>query len=192
MGDLADQKLRDEIDNLGKEVLLSREQKLRKDETITRLAADNQRLRDENIDLRNTIANQGRSTEALAEGLSRALRSGTGTFAMLRHANVERSSQWHLGNEGFDAMFFAVATGGECGEALNVQKKLRRQELNAAGPTNIKPSRATLNDLADEMADTVIYMDLWAEKVGVDLWEAIVHKFNKKSDEMGFSVRLKL
>lgn len=111
------------------------------------------------------------------------------SFEKLRAANMRRSKEWHV-NEEFNAMFYAVATGGECGEALNVMKKLERDRVDAKSRVGVYPSSATRNDLASEMADTIIYMDLWAEAMGIDLWPAVVKTFNAKSDEMGFTTKL--
>lgn len=108
----------------------------------------------------------------------------SGGFSNLRTANRLRAKEWGHTNEGFDAVFYAMATAGECGEACNVQKKLERARLDAKG------TRATLGDLAQEMADTIIYLDLWAESIGINLWEAVVNTFNNKSIEMGFSTRI--
>ena len=110
-------------------------------------------------------------------------------FADLRAANLLRSGEWQSSEE-FGAMFFAVATGGECGEALNVMKKLERGRIDAKSRAGVYPTTATINDLANEMADTIIYMDLWAQSIGIDLWRAVVAKFNAKSVEMGFSTKL--
>ena len=109
------------------------------------------------------------------------------SFAELRAANMRRSKEWQV-DEAFDAMFYAVATGGECGEALNVMKKLRRDQIDAIGVWSC-PSSASLEDLAQEMSDTIIYMDL-AQSLGIDLWPAIIKTFNAKSDDMGFTTKL--
>jgi NTP pyrophosphatase (non-canonical NTP hydrolase) len=110
-------------------------------------------------------------------------------FMTLRNANIERAKEWQTDEE-FSPLFYAVATGGECGEALNVMKKLERNRIDAKSSSNIKPSTATLADLADEMAHTIIYMDLWAASVGIDLQKAIIKSFNAKSVEMGFKTKL--
>ena len=67
---------------------------------------------------------------------------------------------------------------GEVGELCNLLKKIRRGE-------DIDPE-----DVEMEMADVAIYLDLVAHHAGIDLGEAIRHKFNRDSVKRGFSHRL--
>lgn len=73
----------------------------------------------------------------------------------LRAGNAVRHTEWSNGG-GDDAEFYAIELFGEAGEALNVVKKLERERLGMVG------SRATVQDLADELADVVICLDLLA------------------------------
>jgi hypothetical protein len=59
--------------------------------------------------------------------------------------------------------FRCVELVGEVGEAANVMKKLERARLGIAG------SRATPEDLADELADVAICADLIAMDLGLEL-----------------------
>lgn len=59
---------------------------------------------------------------------------------------------------------------GECGEACNLVKKLRRGE-------NIHKDH-----IAHELADLVIYADLLAARLNINLGAAVVEKFNMVSD----------
>lgn len=102
------------------------------------------------------------------------------TYGSLREANTARQLLW--GEKG--SMFQAVELAGELGEALNVVKKLERERLGQAG------SRATIQDLADELGDVVICLDLLAKTYGIDLDRATAEKFNKTSDKMGFLIHL--
>jgi NTP pyrophosphatase (non-canonical NTP hydrolase) len=106
------------------------------------------------------------------------------TFAELRTANILRQKQWRRDGAPLPALYFSNALGGEAGEVCNVVKKLERERLGYPG------SRATMEDLADELADVIIYADLLAETCGIDLGRAVSEKFNKTSDKLGFSVRL--
>lgn len=105
------------------------------------------------------------------------------TFTKLREANTERLRQWEAGTE-FDLTFLGNALAGEVGEACNVIKKLARASLGAVG------SRATPNDLGEELADVIIYADLIAKKLGLDLGVAVKRKFNKTSERYGLVTRL--
>lgn len=108
-------------------------------------------------------------------------RLGVIIYDNLAEADAHRSRLW--GEKG--AMFAAVELGGEVGEALNVVKKLERERIGMAG------SRATVDDLADELGDVVICCQILASKYGIDLTKATARKFNKTSRKMGFLVELK-
>lgn len=71
------------------------------------------------------------------------------------------------------------ALAGEVGEACNVVKKMRR------GDPHWIPS-----DLAKELADVVIYADLLASQLDIDLGEAVREKFNEVSDRVDSPIKL--
>jgi NTP pyrophosphatase (non-canonical NTP hydrolase) len=105
------------------------------------------------------------------------------SFESLRDANTERQAVW-CPEQVPDLSFRGVELAGEVGEALNVIKKLERERLGWRG------SRATLADLADELADVVICADLAAISAGIDLGEAVRRKFNATSRKVGIPVLL--
>lgn len=73
----------------------------------------------------------------------------------LHKANVARDKEWNPDSVcGLD--FWAVELAGEVGEACNIIKKLERERLRMRG------SRATVQDLADELSDVIIVTDLMA------------------------------
>lgn len=81
------------------------------------------------------------------------------TFAALRAANLPRCRRWHP--EGAPPWTFddwLLALGGEVGEALNVVKKLNRDRDGLAGNTRTRDE--LIADLASELADVVIYLDI--------------------------------
>ncbi len=79
-----------------------------------------------------------------------------------------------------------TATVGELGEAANIAKKLNR--VRDGIPGNGDVSEAELRtQLADEIADTFIYLDLLAQSEGIDLTEAVRSKFNRTSAKVGFA-----
>lgn len=100
------------------------------------------------------------------------------TFDHLRRANVSRCSEVFHPLEEWSPTDWACAMGGECGEAQNLIKKLRRGE------------GVPLSDIADELADLIIYADLLAARLGIDLGNAVVFKFNEVSLKRGASVFL--
>src|SRR5579871_5599489 len=105
------------------------------------------------------------------------------TFTTLREANAARQVEWANGGD-VSLLFRATELGGECGEVLNVCKKIERERMGWRG------SRATQADLADELADVVICADLLASTEGIDLDAAIIRKFNATSEKVGLPHRL--
>lgn len=101
----------------------------------------------------------------------------------LREANVARQKVWDTEGK-ITPLYRAVELSGEVGEALNIVKKLERERLGIRG------SRAAIGDLADELADIVICVDLLAESYGIDLSGAVVAKFNKTSEKYGLPVKM--
>ena len=110
----------------------------------------------------------------------------TWTLADLRTANAARQIEWCAGHETQkdDLSFRAMELGGEVGEALNVAKKLVRERNGWRG------SRATVQDLGDELADVIICTDLVALAEGIDLQAAVARKFNATSDKIGLKTKL--
>lgn len=101
---------------------------------------------------------------------------------MLRKASQDRQKEWDAESK-VDLVFFGCELAGEVGEACNVIKKLERQRLGLPG------SRASVDDLAEELADVVIVADLIAAKFNIDLEVAIARKFNKTSDKLGLATK---
>lgn len=104
-------------------------------------------------------------------------------WAILRQANTERQLAWANGVDP-GLVFHALELGGEAGELLNVVKKIERERNGWRG------SRATMADLADELADVIICADKLAGSQGIDLWQAVVAKFNATSEKVGLPHRL--
>ncbi len=101
------------------------------------------------------------------------------TFQELRTANVERceNSFKHSIND-WSPSDWAMAATGELGELCNLLKKrLRGEDINQ-------------QDISHELADTVIYLDLLATRLDIDLAEAVRRKFNIVSERIGSDVKL--
>lgn len=101
-------------------------------------------------------------------------------FKTLQEASRIRQKEWDSGQQ-TTLLYRAVELGGECGELLNVIKKLERANLGMVG------SRATKQDLVDEMADVMICLQLVADKADIDLDQAVRVKFNKTSRKYGLT-----
>jgi NTP pyrophosphatase (non-canonical NTP hydrolase) len=131
------------------------------------------------------------------------------TFRSLQEANDERNKEWDSSNV-LDGAFFGVEHAGEVGEAIeqiagqieralmtldhaavvgkvsNIVKKRVREDRGIRG------SRASLSDLADELADDVITAYLLGRKYDIDVDAAIERKFNATTEKMGLHVLLDL
>ena len=81
-----------------------------------------------------------------------------------------------------------TATTGELGEAANIAKKLNR--VRDGIPGNSETPKQLRKELADELADTFIYLDLLAQSQGIDLGDAVTSKFNRTSDKIGCAIRI--
>lgn len=73
---------------------------------------------------------------------------------------------------------WGLAVAGETGELCNLIKKDIRDG-------NISPVL-----IGEEIADIVIYLDMLAQKYGLDLKEIITRKFNQTSHKIGSTVKL--
>lgn len=130
------------------------------------------------------MSNEENLLRELAEEGSRLPRHKTWTLADLRDATIRRQAEWCSNGENPDLSFRAMELAGEVGEACNVAKKIERERHGWRG------SRATLNDLAQEIADVVICADLMALAAGIDLMAAVRAKFNATTDKVGLTVKL--
>ena len=116
---------------------------------------------------------------------------GSLTFDELRLANIKRlpefktkqgkpahsepdGSDWSLGE-------WVCAVTGEMGELANLIKKVRRGDITL---------EESMQEIADELADTVTYLDILAFRCGVDLGEAVISKFNRVSERVESKERL--
>jgi NTP pyrophosphatase (non-canonical NTP hydrolase) len=118
------------------------------------------------------------------------LKEGPLTFDRVTTINTHRSARWHeQASEPWNGADWGNALAGEVGEACNVIKKLRRLDTNTANK-KAKTRADYLADLAYELADAYLYLDLVADYYGINLPKAIVEKFNMVSEREGFSEKL--
>jgi len=84
----------------------------------------------------------------------------------------------------WSASDWITAVLGELGETANIIKKLNRVRDRIPGN---KESETELREmLADELADTFIYLDLLVMSQGLDLAEIVLVKFDKTSKKIGY------
>lgn len=98
-------------------------------------------------------------------------------FGQFRFANVKRCQDAFHPVDSWTPSDWMTAVAGEIGEAANLIKKLRLGE------------DVSKTALAHELADAVTYIDLLADRLGIDLGAALVDKFNIVSERVGSTVR---
>lgn len=101
----------------------------------------------------------------------------------LRAANRARQAEWDKDSQ-ISLSYRGNELAGETGEACNIIKKIDRERMGIAG------SRATVAQLAEELADVVICADLIAMDEGIDLDRAVAAKFNATSVKVGLATRM--
>lgn len=107
-------------------------------------------------------------------------------FDMTRfhHLNVKRSIEGFNCHKNVPVTFWTTALAGELGELCNMIKKIERVK---AGGIDVGSSytAATITPemMMEEVGGIYIYLDLLCDILGINLAEAIVYTFNKKSEE---------
>jgi NTP pyrophosphatase (non-canonical NTP hydrolase) len=111
-------------------------------------------------------------------------------FRQFRAANVARYEQSFHRLDAWTPLEWAGAMLSEAGAVANVAKKLRQQKTSEyARHWDVQQLEA---QLADELADVMVYVDLLAARCGIDLDQALVAKFNRASDKLGSPIKLSL
>ena len=112
-------------------------------------------------------------------------------FRVLRAANLARLPQFknkhgdlaHSASDGSDwspAQWLQAVTG-ELGEYANIRKKYERGDFG---------EEEFFGFAKEELADVVIYLDILAYQLGVDLGGAVIDKFNRVSKRVGSNVKI--
>jgi NTP pyrophosphatase (non-canonical NTP hydrolase) len=107
------------------------------------------------------------------------------SFEALRFANATRQREWDP-NDDITLAYRGNELAGEVGEACNVIKKLERERIGIRG------TRADKLQLASELADVIICVDLIAMQAGIDLSEAVPLKFNETSAKYNLKTEMDL
>jgi NTP pyrophosphatase (non-canonical NTP hydrolase) len=108
------------------------------------------------------------------------------TFSERNLRRCESESGFGHKLESWTLSDWMTATLGELGEAANIVKKLNR--IRDGVPGNDDSTEAELRAmLADEIADTAIYLDLLAQAAGFDLETIRDAKFAKTSAKIGYT-----
>ena len=106
------------------------------------------------------------------------------SFSDLRRANLARQQEWDGKNQ-LSLSYRGNELAGEVGEACNLIKKLDREALGIRG------SRATKEQLVEELADVIICIDLICMHLDIGLiMDAVQDKFNATSSKYGLKTRV--
>ena len=110
------------------------------------------------------------------------------TFAQFSKRNLRRCEapngfNQKLASWSLSDWFTAVL--GELGEAANNAKKLNR--VRDSVPGNTETPDELRQKLADELADTFIYLDLLTQAAGLDIESIVLSKFAKTSAKIGYT-----
>lgn len=113
------------------------------------------------------------------------------TFQKVSSVSLERALIWHKGGlEEWSSADWSNAMAGEAGEVCNAVKKMRRIECGiqqAKGPRTLDEAIA---EIAKEIGDTYLYLDLLAQRLGINMESAVRQTFNRVSEREGFPQRL--
>ena len=118
------------------------------------------------------------------------------TFSELRQANAKRvglfkNKQGGLAHPTGGVFHWLIsqwtnALCGESGEAANFAKKFERGDF----PDTPEGLQEFKDKIGKELADTVCYCDLAAQRVGIDLGTYVTNKFNEVSTTQNLPVFL--
>ena len=111
-------------------------------------------------------------------------------FNTLRQVNVKRCETVFHKLDDWSLSDWATAMAGECGEACDVVKKIRRLDgVDKAIDTSARRNKLK-RDLGKELADAICYIDLLAARAGINLSDVVVDKFDEVSDRRGSDIKL--
>jgi|SRR5215469_6141375 len=121
-------------------------------------------------------------------------------YHKLRDANKARQKEWdklagitdsYRGNElagevgeALDEAVRVILVAAAAGRANNIIKKIERERLGIRG------SRASVEELQNELADVIICVDLVAMKYDLDMEVAVAKKFNLTSEKNTLETRM--
>jgi NTP pyrophosphatase (non-canonical NTP hydrolase) len=113
------------------------------------------------------------------------------TFRQLSEVNLQRANRWHKGGlDEWTPSDWACAAAGEMGEVCNAIKKYNRIVQHIASNNNPVDLRDALQKIATEIGDTIVYLDLLAQRMGIDTGLAVRETFNRISDRENMPERL--
>lgn len=115
------------------------------------------------------------------------------TFDEVAFQNRSRAMRWRKGGlDEWSVSDWAVAFAGEAGEVCDAVKKLNRidHKLHSENPRQPQTRAQAIADIAKEIGDTAIYLDLLAQRLGLSLEDCVRTTFNRISDREGLPEKL--
>jgi NTP pyrophosphatase (non-canonical NTP hydrolase) len=117
------------------------------------------------------------------------------THALYSAVSKTRAMRWHRGGlDEWSVTDWSNALAGEVGELCNAIKKYRRIEDRLQQHDGDTPAPKSYEDalkqIKKEIGDSYAYLDLLAQRFGLDLWECARDTFNAISEREGFPDRI--
>ena len=109
----------------------------------------------------------------------------------LRVANVARVEEVFHPLNSWTPAEWACAMSGEAGEVCNAVKKLRRLQDGTNTEKDPQTEEACIVAIGKEIADTIIYLDLLAARLGINLSVVVPAKFDEVSQRMNSTIQLR-
>lgn len=109
-------------------------------------------------------------------------------FSVFNRRRCEAPQGFNHPIAGWSLSDWMTATLGELGEAANIVKKLNR--IRDGIPGNKETEEELRAALAEELADAYTYLDLTAQAAGIRMQDAVVTKFDKVSERIGYDNKL--
>lgn len=108
------------------------------------------------------------------------------TFETVAKHNLDRAKLWHPdGIDGWTPAEWGNAFAGEAGELCNVLKKILRHDSGIQQASGVTKDKL-IDAAAQEIGDAYLYLDLVAQRLGLDIYSCIRETFNRVSDREGF------
>lgn len=108
-----------------------------------------------------------------------------GQFSGLNRERCESPQGFNHTLQSWSLSDWMTAVTGELGEAANIAKKLNR--VRDGIPGNTETESELRAKLADEIADTFIYLDLLAQSQGLSMDSIVMSKFERTSEKIGYN-----
>lgn len=108
--------------------------------------------------------------------------------------NKQRAMRWHKGGlDEWSVTDWSNAFAGEAGELCNAVKKFRRVQDQIQGHDGDTPQPRDLSQaicaIGKEIGDCYAYLDLLAQRFGLEMWPCVATTFDQISQREGFPER---